>query len=171
MQVCGWAACCGRAGACGCILAMELARGLAACAANRRPLHELAADALFTSCPAWCATACSAPTEALFRVTALRRRPADEAGVCCGPPDGLSAVAEVSVLHCPLGQEASAGITFCSRLQAHFALSRALAPGLVEALKLGHARAIALPTHQGCTIRLQGRQSSQSACLKVVDKR
>ena len=52
----------------------------------------------------WCAW-----REALFRVTALRREPANEAGVCCGPPGGLSAVAEVSVLHRLLGWEASAG--------------------------------------------------------------
>ena len=52
------------------------------------------------------------------------------------------------------------------------ALSRALPPGLAEAPKLGHARALALPPpHQGGSIELQGEQSFQSAFFAVNKKR
>ena len=58
-------------------------------------------------------------------MTAHRRGPANEAGVCCSPPGGLSAVAEVSVLHRLLGQEASARRAICQGCRHCFALCAA----------------------------------------------
>ena len=59
-------------------------------------------------------------------MTALSRGPASEAGLCCGSPGGLSAVAEVSVLHRLLDQEASAGSTVCQGCRHCFALCAAV---------------------------------------------
>ena len=52
------------------------------------------------------------------------------------------------------------------------ALSRVLPPGLAEALELRHAGHIrTCPPHLGCTIRLQGKHSSQSTFFAVIEKR
>ncbi len=54
--------------------------------------------------------------------------------MCCGPPGGLSAVAEVSVLHRLLGQEASAGRTVCQGCRHCFALCAAVGCSMSGAL-------------------------------------
>ena len=59
-------------------------------------------------------------------MTALGLEPANEAGVCCGPPGGLSAVAEVSELHRLLGQEALAGRAVRQGCMHWFALCAAV---------------------------------------------